>query len=265
MPHPNVETLRRIDQAQVAGDLETVLSQYTDDVLGHVGGDNKLSGDYRGLEQLQAMVGRFMEASGEYSFENHAYLADDEHGIVLERDLESVARLSGTARDALALRPVVQPVLEDFDASNDRFDLKARLAPPVLFGGTIAHPLGTDELGRDVFSRLIMSIRMSLLIALFGTLIATLDSTDLLPECRKLAATTQLPGLLVARYLGGSTEEAFAMARRAAREDGVFSGPSTGANLTVALQLARELGNGKRVATVQVDSGLKYLAGDVYG
>ena len=85
MPHPNVETLRRIDEAQVAGDLETALSQYTDDVLGHVGGDNQLSGDYRGLEQLQAMLGRFMEASGEYSFENHAYLADDEHGIVLQR------------------------------------------------------------------------------------------------------------------------------------------------------------------------------------
>ena len=45
---------------------------------------------------------------------------------------------------------------------------------------------------------------------MFGTLIATLDSTGVLPECRKLAATTQLPGLLVARYLGGSTEEAFA-------------------------------------------------------
>jgi peptide/nickel transport system permease protein len=58
-------------------------------------------------------------------------------------------------------------------------DLKARLAPPVLFGGTIAHPLGTDELGRDVFSRLIMSIRMSLLIALFGTLIATTLGTAL--------------------------------------------------------------------------------------
>jgi cysteine synthase A len=62
-----------------------------------------------------------------------------------------------------------------------------------------------------------------------------------------------------------STEDAFAMARRAARADGIFSGPSTGANLTVALELARELGEGKRVATVQVDSGLKYLAGDVYG
>ena len=59
------------------------------------------------------------------------------------------------------------------------FDLKARLAPPVLFGGTITHPLGTDELGRDVFSRLIMSIRMSLLIALFGTLIATTLGTAL--------------------------------------------------------------------------------------
>jgi cysteine synthase A len=62
-----------------------------------------------------------------------------------------------------------------------------------------------------------------------------------------------------------STDEAFAMARRAARADGIFSGASTGANLTVALELARELGEGNRVATVQVDSGLKYLAGDVYG
>jgi cysteine synthase len=61
-----------------------------------------------------------------------------------------------------------------------------------------------------------------------------------------------------------STGDAFAMARRSAREDGIFSGPSTGANLTIALELARELGEGKRVATVQVDSGLKYLAGDVY-
>jgi cysteine synthase A len=62
-----------------------------------------------------------------------------------------------------------------------------------------------------------------------------------------------------------STEDAFAMARRAAREEGLFSGPSTGANLVAALELARRLGPGKRVATVLVDSGLKYLAGAVYG
>ena len=51
-------------------------------------------------------------------------------------------------------------------------DLRGRLTPPVFFGGSWAHPLGSDELGRDVLSRLIVSIRMSLLIALFGTLLA---------------------------------------------------------------------------------------------
>jgi cysteine synthase A len=61
-----------------------------------------------------------------------------------------------------------------------------------------------------------------------------------------------------------STADAFAMARRAAREEGLWSGPSTGANLTVALELARRLGPGKRVVTPLVDSGLKYLAGALY-
>ena len=49
-----------------------------------------------------------------------------------------------------------------------------------------------------------------------------------------------------------------------AREDGVWSGPSSGANIAAALQVARRLGEGARVATVQVDSGLKYLAGELY-
>jgi cysteine synthase A len=61
-----------------------------------------------------------------------------------------------------------------------------------------------------------------------------------------------------------STDAAFAMARRAAVEEGLWSGPSTGANLTVALELARRLGPGRRVATTLVDSGLKYLGGDLY-
>ena len=55
--------------------------------------------------------------------------------------------------------------------------------------------------------------------------------------------------------------EAFAMAGVAARAEGVFSGPSTGANIVAALQLAARLGAGRRVVTIQVDSGLKYLAG----
>jgi cysteine synthase A len=61
-----------------------------------------------------------------------------------------------------------------------------------------------------------------------------------------------------------STADAIAMARRAAREEGIWSGPSTGANLVAALRVASRLGDGRRVATVLVDSGLKYLGGDVY-
>jgi len=60
------------------------------------------------------------------------------------------------------------------------------------------------------------------------------------------------------------TVEAMAMARQAARREGVWSGPSTGANLVAALAVASRLGATARVATVQVDSGLKYLAGEVY-
>lgn len=56
--------------------------------------------------------------------------------------------------------------------SYSQLDLKARLAPPVFFGGTSAHWLGTDELGRDVLSRLLMSIRISLLVAFVSTLLS---------------------------------------------------------------------------------------------
>jgi len=58
--------------------------------------------------------------------------------------------------------------------------------------------------------------------------------------------------------------QAFAIARQAARSEGIFSGPSTGANLAAAVGIARRLGPGQRVVTIQVDSGLKYLAGQLY-
>jgi cysteine synthase A len=58
--------------------------------------------------------------------------------------------------------------------------------------------------------------------------------------------------------------DAFAMARRAAQAEGIFSGPSTGANLVAALQVASRLGAGHAVVTVEVDSGLKYLGGPLY-
>jgi cysteine synthase A len=59
-------------------------------------------------------------------------------------------------------------------------------------------------------------------------------------------------------------EEARRMARRLAKEEGIFAGTSTAVNVLAALQLARELGSGHRVVTVAVDTGLKYLAGDLF-
>lgn len=59
-------------------------------------------------------------------------------------------------------------------------------------------------------------------------------------------------------------KEARETARRLAKEEGIFAGTSSGLNVAAALQLARELGPGKTVATVAVDSGFKYLAGDLY-
>jgi cysteine synthase A len=61
-----------------------------------------------------------------------------------------------------------------------------------------------------------------------------------------------------------STEEAKAMARRLAREEGVFAGISTGANVVAALRIAERLGAGKSVVTIAADSGLRYLSTDVF-
>src|SRR5262245_9755102 len=56
-----------------------------------------------------------------------------------------------------------------------------------------------------------------------------------------------------------------AMANQLAREEGLLVGTSSGLNIAAAVRLARELGPGKTVATVVVDTGLKYLAGDLFG
>ena len=58
--------------------------------------------------------------------------------------------------------------------------------------------------------------------------------------------------------------EARRMVRQLAKEEGLFAGTSSGLNVVGALQLAKELGEGKTVVTVAVDTGLKYLAGDLY-
>lgn len=61
-----------------------------------------------------------------------------------------------------------------------------------------------------------------------------------------------------------TTDEAKAMARRLAREEGVFAGTSSGANVVAAIRTAQRLGPEATVVTVMVDSGLRYLSTDLY-
>lgn len=68
----------------------------------------------------------------------------------------------------------------------------------------------------------------------------------------------------VTEILTVTTDEAKAMARRLAREEAIFAGTSTGANIVAALRIAARLGPGKTVATLIVDSGLRYLSTDVF-
>jgi cysteine synthase A len=61
-----------------------------------------------------------------------------------------------------------------------------------------------------------------------------------------------------------STEEAQAMTRRLALEEGIFAGTSSGANAVAALRLAKRLGPKASVVTIMVDSGLRYLSSGIF-
>ena len=61
-----------------------------------------------------------------------------------------------------------------------------------------------------------------------------------------------------------SDDDAYAMSRRLAREEGLLVGISAGGNVFKAVEVAGEMGEGKRVVTILCDSGLRYLSAGVY-
>jgi len=63
---------------------------------------------------------------------------------------------------------------------------------------------------------------------------------------------------------GIDESEAREMAKLLASEEGIFGGTSSGLNVVGAIQLAEELGKGKTVVTIAVDTGLKYLTGNLF-
>ena len=69
---------------------------------------------------------------------------------------------------------------------------------------------------------------------------------------------------LVDDIVAVKTSDAKDMARRIAREEALFAGTSSGANVVAAIQVAARLGPGAKVVTLMADTGLKYLSTDVY-
>jgi cysteine synthase A len=61
-----------------------------------------------------------------------------------------------------------------------------------------------------------------------------------------------------------STADAWEMARRLTRDEGLFAGASSGANVVAALRVAERLGPDATVVTILCDSGLRYLSTDLY-
>lgn len=59
-------------------------------------------------------------------------------------------------------------------------------------------------------------------------------------------------------------EDAYETARKLARQEGIWGGVTSGANVWAAIQRAKIIGKGKKIVTVVCDSGLKYLQGDLY-
>jgi cysteine synthase A len=69
---------------------------------------------------------------------------------------------------------------------------------------------------------------------------------------------------VVDEIIAVKTDDAKAMTRHSAREEALFAGTSSGANVIAAVEIAKRLGPGKSVVTLLCDSGLKYLSTDVY-
>lgn len=68
----------------------------------------------------------------------------------------------------------------------------------------------------------------------------------------------------VSELQSATTEAAMQMCRRLAREEGIFAGTSSGLNVIAALRIAERLGPAATVATIMIDSGLRYMSTDLY-
>lgn len=85
MTHPNEELIRRGYTAFSEGDLDTVRELFADDIVWHVNGRNKLTGDYKGMDEVMGFFAKIMETADNVSQEIHEVLANDTHATALLR------------------------------------------------------------------------------------------------------------------------------------------------------------------------------------
>jgi ketosteroid isomerase-like protein len=86
MAHPNEDLLRKGYAAFAAADLDTLRGLFADDIAWHAPGDNQLSGDFRGQDEVFGLFAKVAELTGgTFRLEIHDVLANDEHGVALVR------------------------------------------------------------------------------------------------------------------------------------------------------------------------------------
>jgi peptide/nickel transport system permease protein len=111
------------------------------------------------VETVQAMLGDGLESA--------PVVAPDHDS----RQLDWTLIISGIMVGSVVLLMIIGPWIAPYDPN--RIDSVNRLMPPFwMEGGSMVHPLGTDGVGRDLFSRIVVSFRTSLIISLAGVLLA---------------------------------------------------------------------------------------------
>jgi len=94
---------------------------------------------------------------------------------IIMKNLKGI--IGGTILIIIVLLAILGPSLYKVDPNST--NITNRLKPPALFGGCMEHPFGTDELGRDILSRIMQGARVSLMVSVSAVLISILFGVPL--------------------------------------------------------------------------------------
>jgi ketosteroid isomerase-like protein len=82
----NEETLRKLHSAFTSGDMDAAMATFSDDAVWHAAGSSPVSGDFRGRDNIKAMMEKTVELSGgTFNPELHDIAASDEHVVFIGR------------------------------------------------------------------------------------------------------------------------------------------------------------------------------------